>query len=116
MDMATTEHVLISDALLERVAQRFRVLGDASRLAIVRLLVARGEASVGEVVEGVGMSQANVSKHLRLLLDAGIVSRRREGTSAYYCVVDGSVEQLCELVCARIEEQIQLQAEALGSA
>ena len=86
----TTHHSLVPDALLDRVAQRFRVLGDASRLAIVRLLVERGEASVGEVVDAVGMSQANVSKHLRLLLDAGIVSRRREGTSAYYAVVDSS--------------------------
>lgn len=111
-----TTHTLVPDALLDRVAQRFRVLGDSSRLAIVRLLVARGEASVGEVVDGVGMSQANVSKHLRLLLDAGIVSRRREGTSAYYAVVDSSVEQLCSLVCARIEEQVQLEAEALGRA
>ncbi|MDA0352749.1 MAG: metalloregulator ArsR/SmtB family transcription factor [Chloroflexi bacterium] len=109
-------HTLVPDALLDRVAQRFRVLGDASRLAIVRLLVARNELSVGEVVEGVGMSQANVSKHLRLLLDAGIVSRRREGTSAYYAVIDDSIERLCALVCDRIEEQVQLEAAALSRA
>jgi len=112
--MVMTAHHIVPDALLDRVAQRFRVLGDASRLAIVRLLVDRGESSVGEVVDRVGMSQANVSKHLRLLLDAGIVSRRREGTSAYYSVVDTSVERLCALVCDRIEEQVQLEAAALS--
>ncbi len=110
----TKQYALVPDALLDRVAQRFRVLGDASRLAIVRLLLERDELSVGEVVDEVGMSQANVSKHLRLLFDAGIVSRRREGTSAYYSVVDDSVAQLCSLVCDRIEAQVQLEAEALG--
>jgi DNA-binding transcriptional ArsR family regulator len=114
--MTRTTHVLVPDAMLDRVAQRFRVLGDASRLAILRLLVARGELTVGEVVDELELSQANVSKHLRLLLDAGIVSRRREGTSAYYAVVDGSVERLCSLVCDRIEDQIQQEAAALGSA
>lgn len=112
----TTPHTLIPDALLDRVAQRFRVLGDASRLAILRLLVDRGELSVGQVVDSVGMSQANVSKHLRLLLDAGVVNRRREGTSAYYAVVDGSVERLCALVCERIEEQVQFEVDAIGRA
>jgi ArsR family transcriptional regulator len=113
MVMVTT-HTLVSDALLERVAQRFRVLGDASRLTILRLLVARGELSVGEIVGALEMSQANVSKHLRLLLDAGIVARRREGTSAFYGVVDGSVERLCALVCERIEDQVQREASALA--
>lgn len=109
-----THHTLVPDALLDRVAQRFRVLGDASRLAILRLLVSRNELSVGEIVDALEMSQANVSKHLRLLLDAGVVSRRREGTSAFYAVVDGSVEQLCSLVCDRIEEQVQSEADSLG--
>jgi len=110
----TPSHLLISDALLERVAQRFRVMGDASRLAILRLLSARGELSVGDVVADLGMSQANVSKHLRLLLDAGIVARRAEGTSGYYSVVDASVERLCAIVCDRIEEQVELEHQSLG--
>ena len=109
------DHLLISDALLERVAQRFRVMGDGSRLAILRLLSARGELSVGEVVDQLGMSQANASKHLRLLLDAGIVSRRAEGTSGYYAVVDVSVERLCAIVCDRIEEQVEREHQALVS-
>jgi DNA-binding transcriptional ArsR family regulator len=115
MDMATPD-TLVPDALLERVAQRFRVLGDSSRLAIVRLLLERGELSVGGVVDHVEMSQANVSKHLRVLLDAGIVSRRSEGTSAYYAVVDDSVEELCALVWRRIETQVQDEAASLSPA
>lgn len=111
--MTSTPHTLIPDVMLERVAQRFRVLGDATRLSILRLLVSRGELSVGQIVDDLGMSQANVSKHLRLLLDAGVLARRRDGTSAYYSVVDGSVEQLCAVVCDRIEEQAGLEAQAM---
>ncbi|RJQ12371.1 MAG: transcriptional regulator [Dehalococcoidia bacterium] len=111
--MAQQPHpVLVPDALLGRVAQRFRVLGDASRLTILRLLVDRGELPVGAIVDEVGMSQANVSKHLRHLLDAGIVARRAEGTSAYYSVVDSSVERLCTIVCDRIGSQFQAEAAA----
>ena len=111
--MPDTPHTLIPDAMLERVARRFRVLGDATRLSILRLLVARGELSVGEIVDELGMSQANVSKHLRLLLDAGVLARRRDGTSAYYSAVDGSIERLCALVCDRIEEQAELEVRAM---
>ncbi len=111
--MPSTSHsVLVPEALLERVAQRFRVLGDASRLTILRLLVDRGELPVGTIVAEIGMSQANVSKHLRHLLDAGIVARRAEGTSAYYSVVDSSVERLCAIVSDRIESQFQAEAAA----
>lgn len=111
--MAATKPTLISDAMLERVAQRFRVLGDATRLSILRLLLARGELSVGEIVDELAMSQANVSKHLRLLLDAGALARRQDGTSAYYSVVDDSIERLCALVCDRIEEQAAHEAAAV---
>lgn len=113
MSDTTTEHLQISDALLERVAQRFRVMGDASRLAILRLLSARGELSVGEIVSELDMSQANASKHLRLLLDAGVLSRRAQGTSGYYSVVDSTIERLCSIVCDRIEQQIEREHQAL---
>ena len=92
----------IPDAMLEPVAARFRVLGDATRLAILRLLLTTGEMSVGEVVERLAMSQANVSKHLRVLHDARIVSRTARGTAAYYAVADPSIAELCELVCERL--------------
>lgn len=104
---------LLSEALLDRVAQRFRVLGDPRRLAILRLLTARGELTVGEIVEELDTSQANVSKHLRQLLDAGIVTRRADGTSAHYSVVDSSIERLCSIVCGRIETQIKEDAATL---
>ncbi len=97
------EHLPV--ALLEHVAERFRVLGDATRLAILRALLDAGELNVGELVERLGTTQANVSKHLRVLLNAGVVHRRPEGTAAYYSVTDPSAIQLCDVVCNRLREQ-----------
>jgi DNA-binding transcriptional ArsR family regulator len=97
---------LIPASLIEHVAERFRILGDATRLSILSVLRARGELSVGEICAALeGSSQANISKHLRTLHDAGIVSRRREGTSAYYMIADPSIAKLCDVVCNRLTLQ-----------
>jgi DNA-binding transcriptional ArsR family regulator len=91
--------------LLEHVAERFRVLGDATRLGIVRTLLDEGEMNVGQLVGELGTSQANVSKHLRILHDARIVTRRAEGTAAYYSVTDPSLMPVCAIVCDRLRDQ-----------
>jgi DNA-binding transcriptional ArsR family regulator len=114
LHMTHPHSALVPDALLDRVAQRFRVLGDAGRISILRLLMERGELTVGTIVDALDMSQSNASKQLRHLLDAGILARRAEGTSAYYSVVDPSLERLCSIVCDRIESQIKAEAAALG--
>jgi DNA-binding transcriptional ArsR family regulator len=92
--------------LLEHVAERFRVLGDATRLSLIRTLLDDGEQNVGQLVDRLGTSQANVSKHLRILHDARIVSRRTEGTSAYYSVTDPSLMPVCAIGCDRLREQV----------
>lgn len=104
-------------ALAEAVAERFRALGDPTRLAIVESLFIDGEQNVGELVERLGASQANLSKHLRVLYDAGFVARRPAGTAAYYRIDDPGISQLCDIVCARIRQQTEAEARALlGSA
>jgi ArsR family transcriptional regulator len=108
------DHALIPDALLARVADRFRILGDATRLSILRELLAAGELNVGGLVDRLGMSQANVSKHLRVLSDAGIVARRPEGTAAFYRIADPTITQLCDIVCGRLREQVAADARALA--
>lgn len=102
--------------MLEHVAGRFRVLGDARRLAILRELLQSEELSVGELVSRLDTTQANVSKHLGVLLQAGIVTRRASGTSAYYSVTDPSLGALCDLVCNRLREQSAEHARILSSA
>ena len=96
--------------LIEHVAERFRVLGDATRLGIIRTLLDDGEQNVGQLVGRLGTSQANVSKHLRVLHDAGIVARRTDGTAAYYSVTDPSLMPVCAIVCDRLREQVAADA------
>ena len=102
--METSDKVLTPEAL-EMVASRFRVLSEPSRLRILHTL-GRSEMSVGDLVEATNASQANTSKHLGMLLEAGIVARRKDGLNAYYRVADESIFELCELVCSRLSEQL----------
>jgi len=104
----------LPEQLLEQVAERFRVLGDATRLAILRVLMAEGTLNVGEIVVRLDTSQANVSKHLRTLYEAGVVSREARGTAAYYSVADPTISQLCDVVCGRLREQVTDKAEAFA--
>lgn len=104
----------IPDELLDYVADRFRLLSDPTRLRILRTLL-NGEATVSQVVAATGATQANVSKHLRMLADARIVKRRSEGTSAFYRVIDPTVPELCDIVCGGIRERA-LQDAALVAA
>jgi len=94
----------IPDEFLDAMAEKFRLLGDTTRLAILRALM-EGEKSVGQVVEETGRGQANVSKHLKLLADAGLVARRKEGLQVFYQVDDPVVEKLCGLVCDTIAQE-----------
>lgn len=94
----------IPGPLADLIAQRFRVIGDPTRISLLDRL-RDGSATVGELVESVGGSQQNISKHLGVLHQAGIVSREKEGTSVRYAIADASVFELCELVCGGIREQ-----------
>ena len=100
--------------LVELVAQRFRALGDPLRIRLVEQLL-EGEASVRELVTATGAGQQNVSKHLGVLLHAGVVGRRKEGTSVYYRIIDDAVYDLCEQVCASLERQHAELGELLNS-
>ena len=66
-----------------------------------------GERNVTQVVEETGRNQANVSKHLKMLAEAGLVARRKEGLQVFYRLDDTLVEGLCKLVCKTIVEDAQ---------
>jgi len=89
---------------LEIVAARFRALGDATRLELLQHLM-DGEHSVQELCELTGMSQANISKHLSILSEQGILNRRKQGLYVYYSVVDMTIYQLCDLVCGSLSKR-----------
>lgn len=92
---------VLSREALEIVAARFRALSDASRLQILQTLF-KGEHSVQELCELSGMSQANVSKHLSILSDQGLVDKRRQGLFVFYSISDSSIYELCEIVCGSV--------------
>jgi DNA-binding transcriptional ArsR family regulator len=104
-----TEMIPIPDELLHRMAEKFRLLGDATRLAILRSLQ-EGEKSVGRVVDDTRSGQANVSKHLKLMHEAGLVSRRKVGLQVFYRVSDPLVARLCSLVCDTVIEETRAEA------
>lgn len=100
---------------LELVATHFRAMGDATRLELIQALM-DGEKSVQDLSKITGMSQANVSKHLSLLADQGILAKRKEGLYSLYRVVDYTVYDLCNVVCKSISERYaRVQDEFLGS-
>ncbi len=95
----------IPPEMLEHVAQIFRTLGDASRLEILQTLMC-GSCNVGDIVIKTEKGQANVSKHLAVLANAGLVSRHKEGTQVIYHIADPLVGKLCTLVCGSLQERI----------
>lgn len=97
----------LTPELAELIARRFSLLGEPTRLRLLNLLHARGEASVGELVDALDGTQANVSKHLGLLLSERMVARRREGSRAMYRIADPTLIRLCDEVCAGVRDQLQ---------
>lgn len=96
---------MLPEALLEEVARQFALLGDPTRLRLLKVLQEGGELSVGKLATASGIARVNVSQHLNRLALAGLVSRRREGTTVHYRVSDPSLSALCELVCAGVLER-----------
>ncbi len=94
----------MSPALLVELSERFKALAEPARLQLLTALRG-GERSVSDLVAATGLGQANVSKHLQQLTAAGFLSRRKDGTFAYYSLADERVFQLCDLMCGRIEAE-----------
>jgi DNA-binding transcriptional ArsR family regulator len=99
-----TDHPLPDD-LVELIAVRFQALADPTRIRLLDTLCVRGEASVQDLTEVVGSTQQNVSRHLGVLRDAGLVRRRKAGNFAYYSIRDDRVLELCDTVCRSLEEE-----------
>ncbi|MCA8914269.1 MAG: winged helix-turn-helix transcriptional regulator [Planctomycetes bacterium] len=100
-------------AALGLVAARFKLLGEPARLALLNALMLK-ELNVNELVETTGLSQANVSKHLGQLADAGYVQRRKEGLYTVYSIADDSVFQLCDLMCGAIAKKLGQDLKAIA--
>ena len=104
---------VLTPEAIELIARRFAVLSEPMRLRLIHSLF-DGEKNVNALVEEVGGTQANISRHLQTLTAAHILSRRKEGLMVYYSVADPSILELCELVCGSMKEQLLTQAGAFG--
>lgn len=100
----------LSIEAIELIANRFKTLSEPIRLRILQNLQ-DGEKSVTELTEAVETSQPNVSKHLKILQDAGVVKRNQQGNIVYYSIADESIFTLCETVCSSLETRLKNQAE-----
>jgi DNA-binding transcriptional ArsR family regulator len=96
----------LPDDLADLVARRLRVIGEPMRIRLLDQL-RNGEATVTELTEALGASQQNVSKHLSVLAEAGIVGRRRDGNRIHYRIVDETVFALCDEVCGSLQRQLK---------
>lgn len=105
---------VMSDEMLELIAQRFRLLADPMRLRILHQLQ-QGERSVTELVNATGASQPNVSKHLSTLRTHGLVKRRQQGNLAYFSIGAPFVFELCNTVCDSMRSEWEQKQNLLGS-
>ena len=97
------------DESLREVASYFQVLSEPTRLKILNLL-RNNERNVGELAQLCGFSAANISRHLALMTQHGLVVRESRGTSVYYRMADESIYALCDLVCGNIARHLQRSA------
>ena len=103
-----------SSGAMDLIAARFRVLGEPMRLKLLQEL-AEGEKNVTQLVRRAHATQANVSKHLAILLQNGMVYKRRVGVSIYYGISDESIERLCNIVCGGLQKQFASRVKVFSS-
>ena len=103
----------LPDDLVELIARRFRAIGEPMRIRLLDQL-RDGEATVSDISEAVGASQQNISKHLAVLADTGILDRRKQGNHVYYRIADDGVLRLCEEVCGSVQQQLRALQELVG--
>lgn len=95
----------LPDEALDQVAAYFRMLSEPTRLKILNLLRDE-ERNVGDLARRCGFSAANISRHLAVLMQHGLLARESRGNSVYYRIADPSIYALCDLVCRNIARQL----------
>lgn len=88
-----------------------KALGHAARVQIVRLLLARDACYCGQLVDELGLAQATVSQHLKMLKEAGLIVGEIEGPRTCYWASRERLTELRELVGRLIEEAVEVAAD-----
>ena len=87
-------------------------MGEPLRLRILHDLEG-GEQSVSALADSVQSTPPNVSRHLKVLQDAGLVRRRQQGNTVFYSIADAMVLELCDMICSRLRDRLEAQVGAL---
>ena len=104
---------LLSAVALDLIAQQFRALSEPVRLRLLSALM-HGEQNVSQLVKATGTGQANVSKHLAILKNAGMIATRRERLATMCSIADPVIYQLCEIMCTKLKAEHAERGRALG--
>lgn len=90
---APAAYPMVDDATAQQLAKVFKALGDPNRIKLFSLITASasGEMCVCDLTEPVGLSQPTVSHHMKLLVEAGLVTREQRGKWAYYQPTTGTL-------------------------
>lgn len=94
------------DLVFQSAARYFSLLAEPMRLRILHA-ICDGERSVSSIVAATGATQTNVSRHLALMHQAGVVARRRDGATVLYRLLDPEFAQICRTMCIRIAGRIE---------
>ena len=90
--------------VFDAVAAYFSLLSEPARLRIIHSICEQ-EKTVSHILAEVGGTQANVSRHLNLMLRGGVLARRRDGNLAYYSAADRALVEMCRDVCGRMADR-----------
>jgi len=91
--------------VFDAVAHYFSLLSEPARLRIM-YAICEQEKTVSQILAEVGGTQANVSRHLNLMLRSGALARRKDGNLAYYRVADEATVRMCRDVCGRVADKL----------
>ena len=93
------------DHAFDAVAAYFSVLSEPTRLRIMHA-ICEEEKTVSQIVEELGATQTNISRHLNLMHRSGVLARRKEGNQVHYRAADPAMVEICRSVCNRIAAQL----------
>ena len=90
-----------SDQVFESAAELFRVMSAPTRLKIISSLC-NGEKNVGQLIQEIETTQPNMSQHLNMLYQNGVIGKRRDGVHIFYRIINDRVVTLCRAICTQI--------------
>ncbi|WP_296491185.1 metalloregulator ArsR/SmtB family transcription factor [Rhodoferax sp.] len=105
--MSSSKLPEVSMLSLERTAELFGVLSTPVRLQIIRALC-DGEKNVTHLLAQIEASQPNMSRHLQVLYQSGLLTRRRSGHQIFYCLAEAPKALVCKLVCMQLARDEQV--------